>query len=87
MKLQIYAHKIYIYIRWQHSHQLQEYGSVSYPLILITRVMFISALLWPDYMVETCSTSYVYIKQVRHIPTSVVFTEDIPTLLCRRFVT
>jgi hypothetical protein len=32
-------------------------------------------------MVETCSTSYVYIKQAKHIPTSIVSIEDIPTLL------
>jgi hypothetical protein len=31
-------------------------------------------------MVETCSTSYAYIKQVRHMPISIVFIEDIPTL-------
>jgi hypothetical protein len=39
-------------------------------LILITWVMFISAWWWTNYMVKTSSTSYVYIKQVRHIPTS-----------------
>jgi glutaredoxin len=31
-------------------------------------------------MVETCSTSYVYIKQVKYIPTPVIFIEDIPNL-------
>jgi hypothetical protein len=38
-------------------------------IILITWVMFIGAWWWPNYMVETCTTSHVYIKQVRHIPT------------------
>jgi hypothetical protein len=44
---------------------------------LITWVMFISAWRWPNYKVETCSTSYVYIKQIKHLPT---FIEGIPTL-------